>query len=187
MADSVIMRRRGPVIGYGILICGFASWLLFSPAGWPFHPPESCTWEQWLFARTAVPLTGIVACVRFAIDESKWLFRADASGFEHIDPGGESWLFSWDEVSQWGLTRGGWRITESEGGTKYENFHPNDEALYITLVGGRRLGLCLPIHGFTKKSDDFLALLRRYVGDREAPVVVVRCDPARRPRNFKWR
>lgn len=180
MADSVILRPRGIVIAYGVASFGFAAWLLLSPAGWPFFPRDTCTWGQWFFARLAIPLTGILASVRFGLDESKRLLRADATGFTLIEPAAKTWSFGWDEVSQWGLTRGGWRTTESEGGSKFHDFCPHDETLSVTLAGDRQFRLALPIFGSTRRSNELIAVLRLYAGERETPVVVLQSDPARR-------
>jgi hypothetical protein len=170
MVDSVMNRPRGIVIACSIAICCFVAWILFSPAGWPFYPGENCTWEQWLFARLAIPIAGILASIQFAREESKRLLSADATGFKFSEPFAKTWSFKWDDVSQWGLTRGAWRTTYNEDGTNYENFHPNDETLGITLFGGCHLHLSLPIFGYTQKSNELLAVLRRYAGDRETPI-----------------
>lgn len=180
MVESVLIRPRAVLIAYGIAIGCFAIWLLFSPAGWPFYASDGCTWSQWIFARAAIPITGILAAYRFALDESKRILSVDATGFRLFDSDVGSWIFKWDEVSQWGLIRGGCRITESEGGTQFEVFHSQDETISITLVEGRQLRLALPIFGYTRKFEQLLIVLRRYVGDREAPVVVLRSDVAYR-------
>lgn len=180
VVDSVLIRPRVESVAAGVAIGCFAIWLLFSPAGWPFYSPEKCTWEQWVFARAAIPLAGILAAYRFAVDESKRILRADAGGFTLFDQSLGSWLFEWSEVSKWWLTCGGWRTTESEGGSQYEVFHPNDRTLTIVLVDGRQVSLCLPIFGYIRKSDELLVVLRLFVGDCEAPVVVLSSNTASR-------
>lgn len=144
----------------------FALWLVCAPAGWPIFEPEQCTWRELLFVRS-MPFIGMAACLRVAQHLWRRQLRADATGIELINPGSESWSLRWEEISQWGPTRGGWDTTESEGGTKYFTFNPGSERLSLSLVGGRQLRLFLPIFGHTK-AGGLLAVLRRYAGNREA-------------------
>lgn len=172
MVDSILIRSRGRAIRYGIIAFGFALWLVFAPAGWPVFSRERCNWDQWVFAR-CIPLPFLWMFAGDARNAWYEQLRVDVTGFELNWPAAESLSFGWDELAQWHLTQGGWRETESEGGTKHHVFDANERSIRFSLVGGRRVfNFSVPVFGHTE-AGDLLAVLRHYAGDREADTVVL--------------
>ncbi len=155
-------RRYAPFFGVACLVslaCGVST---MASLEW-----DSARWKDILII--LFWFIFVALCIQCMVDAWILLLEANQNGIYNR----KGWnhkpiILNWNEVKNWEILRAGWKDVELEGGGKQRIYKPNWNHIHFYLSDGREWFVTLTDFG-PLKTEQFIAVLRTYIGDREFP------------------